>query len=63
MLYAIRSLPDDATARDAAYTLETVEAINIAVADVEAGGPTHTQEEIERELAVWRAEDTQSDSD
>jgi plasmid stabilization system protein ParE len=32
MLYAIRSLPDDATARDAAYALETVEAINIAVA-------------------------------
>lgn len=53
MLYAIRSLPDDATARDAAYSLETVEAINIAIADVKAGGPTFTQEEIEREMAEW----------
>lgn len=54
MLYAIRSLPEDATARDVAYSLETVQAINIAIADVEAGGPTYTQEEIEREMAEWQ---------
>jgi hypothetical protein len=54
MLYVIRSLPEDATARDAAYSLETVEAINIATAEAD-GGPTFTQEEIEREMAEWTA--------
>jgi plasmid stabilization system protein ParE len=63
MLHAIRSLPDDATARDAAYALETVEAINIAIADVEAGGPTYTQEEIEREMAEWTTVDAAVPSD
>jgi toxin ParE1/3/4 len=56
MLHAIRSLPKDATARDAAYALETVEAINIAIAEADAG-LTIPHEEIEQEVARWLAED------
>ena len=52
MADAVRSLPEDATIRDAIERLELIEAIEQGLADV-AAGRTVSQEEAKRRLAKW----------
>ena len=52
MVEAIRSLPDDATIRDAIEQLELIEMIEQGLADVEAGR-TVSHAEARKRFAEW----------
>jgi hypothetical protein len=55
MIEAIRTLPDDATIRDAIERLELIELIEQRIADAD-DDPTAmiTQDEVERRTAAWQ---------
>jgi len=52
MIDAIRSLPDDATLRDAIERLEFIEAVERGQADADAGR-TISHEEAKNRFATW----------